>query len=113
MEAYAEVRVRSPPFGSTPRVARSGGTGAWGVLAARMAADALREDPLLDHVKDYVEDSGEGRWTVVESVERAVPAPVLALALQSRFRSRQPSSFAAKLLAALRNKFGGHPVKTA
>jgi 6-phosphogluconate dehydrogenase len=77
-----------------------------------LAADALREDPRLDHVKDFVEDSGEGRWTVIESVERAVPAPVLTLALQARFRSRQPSSFAGKLLAALRHKFGGHAVKT-
>jgi 6-phosphogluconate dehydrogenase len=77
-----------------------------------LAADALREDPRLDHVKDYVEDSGEGRWTVVESVERAVPAPVLTAALQTRFRSRQQTSFAGKLLAALRHKFGGHAVKT-
>ncbi|HYJ34283.1 MAG TPA: decarboxylating 6-phosphogluconate dehydrogenase [Candidatus Binatia bacterium] len=77
-----------------------------------LAADALREDPKLDHVKDYVEDSGEGRWTVVESVERAVPAPVLTLALQARFRSRQSASFAGKMLAALRHKFGGHAVKT-
>lgn len=77
-----------------------------------LAADALREDPRLEHVKDFVEDSGEGRWTVIESVERAVPAPVLTLALQARFRSRQPASFAGKLLAALRHKFGGHAVKT-
>ncbi|HTM01166.1 MAG TPA: decarboxylating 6-phosphogluconate dehydrogenase [Candidatus Omnitrophota bacterium] len=77
-----------------------------------LAADALQEDPRLDHVKDYVDDSGEGRWTVVESVERAVPAPVLTLALQARFRSRQSSSFAGKMLAALRHKFGGHAVKT-
>ena len=77
-----------------------------------LAADALQEDPQLQHVKDYVDDSGEGRWTVVESVERAVPAPVLTLALQARFRSRQSASFAGKMLAALRHKFGGHAVKT-
>lgn len=76
-----------------------------------LAADALREDPELKSVSDYVEDSGEGRWTVIESVERAVPAPVLTLALQARFRSRQEASFQGKLLAALRNKFGGHAVK--
>jgi 6-phosphogluconate dehydrogenase len=76
-----------------------------------LATDALRDDPSLEHVADYVEDSGEGRWTVIESVERAVPAPVLALALQARFRSRQESSFQGRLLAALRNKFGGHAVK--
>ena len=66
-----------------------------------LAADALRDDPKLERVKDYVDDSGEGRWTVIESVERAIPAPVLTLALQARFRSRQPASFAGKLLAAL------------
>ncbi len=117
MEAYAEgfELLQASPFGlELPRVAalwRHGSVVRSWLLD--LAADALREDPRLDHVKDYVEDSGEGRWTVVESVERAVPAPVLALALQTRFRSRQPSSFGAKLLAALRNKFGGHPVKTA
>ena len=78
-----------------------------------LTVDALREDPNLDRVADYVEDSGEGRWTVIESVERAVPAPVLTLALQARFRSRQESSFQGKLLAAMRNKFGGHAVKKA
>ncbi len=117
MEAYAEgfELLQASPFSlDLPRVAslwRNGSVVRSWLLD--LAADALREDPRLEHVKDYVDDSGEGRWTVVESVERAVPAPVLALALQSRFRSRQPSSFAAKLLAALRNKFGGHPVKTA
>jgi 6-phosphogluconate dehydrogenase len=117
MEAYAEgfELLQASPFGlDLPRVAalwRHGSVVRSWLLD--LAADALREDPRLDHVKDYVEDSGEGRWTVVESVERAVPAPVLALALQTRFRSRQPSSFGAKLLAALRNRFGGHPVKTA
>ena len=78
-----------------------------------LAESALADDPNLDHVKGYVEDSGEGRWTVMESIDRAVPAPVLTLALQSRFRSRQSDSFQAKMLAALRHKFGGHPVKTA
>ena len=117
MEAYAEgfELLQASPFSlDLPRVAslwRNGSVVRSWLLD--LAADALREDPRLEHVKDYVDDSGEGRWTVVESVERAVPAPVLALALQSRFRSRQPASFAAKLLAALRNKFGGHPVKTA
>ncbi|HEU4725171.1 MAG TPA: decarboxylating 6-phosphogluconate dehydrogenase [Candidatus Eisenbacteria bacterium] len=78
-----------------------------------LTVDALKEDPNLDRVADYVEDSGEGRWTVIESVERAVPAPVLTLALQARFRSRQESSFQGRLLAAMRNKFGGHAVKKA
>ena len=78
-----------------------------------LAASAFEEDPNLDHVKGYVEDSGEGRWTVMESIDRAVPAPALTLALQARFRSRQVESFQGKVLAALRHKFGGHPVKTA
>ncbi len=77
-----------------------------------LAASAFEEDPNLDHVKGYVEDSGEGRWTVIESIDRAVPAPALTLALQARFRSRQSDSFQAKVLAALRHKFGGHAVKT-
>ena len=77
-----------------------------------LAASAFQEDPKLDQVKGYVEDSGEGRWTVIESIERAVPAPVLTLSLQTRFRSRQTDSFQGKVLAALRHKFGGHPVKT-
>ena len=77
-----------------------------------LAASAFEEDPNLDHVRGYVEDSGEGRWTVIESIEHAVPAPVLTLALMTRFRSRQTDSFQGKVLAALRHKFGGHAVKT-
>jgi 6-phosphogluconate dehydrogenase len=75
-----------------------------------LAESAFAEDPALSAVGDAVDDSGEGRWTVLESVERAVPAPVLALALQARFRSRQHPSFQGKVLAALRNKFGGHAI---
>ncbi len=77
-----------------------------------LAASAFEEDPDLKQVRGYVEDSGEGRWTVMESIENAVPAPVLTLALAMRFRSRQSDSFQAKVLAALRHKFGGHAVKT-
>ena len=77
-----------------------------------LAESAFEDDPNLDHVRGYVEDSGEGRWTVMESIEQAVPAPVLMLALQTRFRSRQSDSFQGKVLAALRHKFGGHAVKT-
>jgi 6-phosphogluconate dehydrogenase len=77
-----------------------------------LAASAFEEDPNLDKVRGYVEDSGEGRWTVIEAIERAVPAPVLTLALATRFRSRQTDSFQGKVLAALRHKFGGHAVKT-
>lgn len=72
----------------------------------------LKKNPRLDNIQDYVEDSGMGRWTVYESVEKNVPAPVIALSLQTRFRSRQEESFAGKVLAALRHEFGGHAVKT-
>jgi 6-phosphogluconate dehydrogenase len=77
-----------------------------------LAARALAEDPGLNKLEAIVDDSGEGRWTVNESVELAVPAPVITLALQARFRSRQPQPFGARLLAALRNQFGGHAVHT-
>ena len=76
-----------------------------------LSADALREDPKLESLQAYVDDSGEGRWTVQESIELSVPAPVIALSLQARFRSRQDSPFGVRLLAAMRNKFGGHPVR--
>lgn len=76
-----------------------------------LCADALDENPGLEGLQAYVEDSGEGRWTVQESVDLAVPAPVITLSLQERFRSRQEEPFAARLLAALRNKFGGHAVR--
>ncbi len=65
----------------------------------------------LAHLKGWVADSGEGRWTVQEAIERDVPAPVITLALQTRFRSRQDDSYGGKVLAALRNEFGGHAVK--
>ena len=77
-----------------------------------LTADALRDDPALEGLEAYVEDSGEGRWTVEESIDLAVPIPVIAMALQARFRSRQDRPFGARLLAAMRNRFGGHAVKT-
>lgn len=77
-----------------------------------LAEDAFQRDPNLDHIRGYVEDTGEGRWTLEEAIEHAVPAPALAMSLFMRFRSRQEDSFAAKVLAALRNEFGGHAVKT-
>ncbi len=76
-----------------------------------LAAAALKEDPNLEGVKAYVDDSGEGRWTVQEAIELAVPVPVIFQSLQARFRSRQDQPFGGKLLAALRNQFGGHAVK--
>ena len=77
-----------------------------------LAASALDENPSLDGIGSWVEDSGEGRWTVAEAVELGVPLPVITMALQTRFRSRQEQPFSGKLLAALRQKFGGHGVKT-
>jgi 6-phosphogluconate dehydrogenase len=76
-----------------------------------LAARALHEDPSLEKLQAYVDDSGEGRWTVQESIELAVPAPAISSALQARFRSRQDQPFGARLLAALRNQFGGHAVR--
>ncbi len=75
-----------------------------------LAADALAANPRLDGLKPYVEDSGEGRWTVMDAVEKAVPAPTITAALFARFRSRRENSYADRLLAALRNAFGGHAV---
>ncbi len=66
----------------------------------------------LDHLQGWVADSGEGRWTVQEAIDHDVPAPVITLSLLTRFRSRQEDSYGAKVLAALRNEFGGHAVKT-
>jgi 6-phosphogluconate dehydrogenase len=66
----------------------------------------------LDGLKGWVADSGEGRWTVQEAIDRDVPAPVITLSLLTRFRSRQDDSYGGKVLAALRNEFGGHAVKT-
>lgn len=76
-----------------------------------LIAQALDENPELDGIKGWVADSGEGRWTVFESIDLAVPAPVITAALQARFVSRKEENFAAKLLAAMRNQFGGHAVK--
>ena len=78
-----------------------------------LATTALEQDPNLESLQGYVDDSGEGRWTVQESIDLAVPAPVITLSLQQRFRSRQDHPFGARLLAALRNQFGGHAVKPA
>jgi len=78
-----------------------------------LSARALTDDPQLAHLRGYVEDSGEGRWTLQEGIDRSVPLPVLAAALFTRFRSRQENTFAERMLAALRNQFGGHAVKKA
>jgi len=76
-----------------------------------LVAAALAEDQELSGVKDWVADSGEGRWTVFAAIDQDVPAPVITLSLMKRFASRQDESYAAKLLAAMRGQFGGHEVK--
>jgi 6-phosphogluconate dehydrogenase len=76
-----------------------------------LAASALKEDPRLEQLKGFVQDSGEGRWMIADAIDKDVPVPTLTAALFTRFRSRQAESFAEKLLAALRNAFGGHAVK--
>jgi 6-phosphogluconate dehydrogenase len=76
-----------------------------------LAERAFAKDTELSALRGYVEDSGEGRWTVQEAIDLDVPAPVITLSLLARFRSRQADSFGAKVIAALRNEFGGHAVK--
>ena len=76
-----------------------------------LAVRALEADATLSEIKPWVADSGEGRWTVFESIDLSVPAPVITLALQMRFASRDEENYTARMLAALRNQFGGHAVK--
>jgi 6-phosphogluconate dehydrogenase len=76
-----------------------------------LAAGALKDDQKLEKLKGYVQDSGEGRWMIADAIEKDVPVPTLTTALFTRFRSRQDESFAEKMLAALRNAFGGHSVR--
>jgi hypothetical protein len=76
-----------------------------------LAERAFEHDDSLDKIAGYVEDTGEGRWTVQAAIDENVPAPAITLALQMRFRSRQEDSFTAKVVAALRHQFGGHAVK--
>ncbi len=76
-----------------------------------LAAGALKDDQKLEKLKGYVQDSGEGRWMIADAIEKDVPVPTLTTALFTRFRSRQDESFAEKMLAALRNAFGGHSIR--
>jgi 6-phosphogluconate dehydrogenase len=115
MQAYAEgfeLMHESPYKVDVGAVARLWNQGSvvrsW---LLELAARALAEDADLSSLKGYVEDSGEGRWTIVEGIDRGVPLPVITAALYTRFRSRADNPFAERLLAALRNQFGGHAVK--
>jgi 6-phosphogluconate dehydrogenase len=117
MAAYAEgfEIMKSAPFPDLdlPAIAKVWDSGSvvrsW---LLQLLADALAKDPKLDKIKGYVEDSGEGRWTVQAAIDQNVPAPVITLSLLQRIASRQEESFSAKVSAALRNEFGGHAVKT-
>ena len=118
MQAYAEgfelMRAKSDfelDLAQVSQIWRSGSVVRSWLLD--LTAAALEEDPGLETIQAYVEDSGEGRWTVQEGVELSVPLPVISLALQARFRSRQEQPFGARLLAAMRNQFGGHAVRRA
>jgi 6-phosphogluconate dehydrogenase len=115
MQAYGEGfdLLQAAPFRlDLPRIAEAWRHGSvvrsW---LLDLAAAALRKDPKLNRVGAYVDDNGEGRWTVQEAVERAVPVSVIAQALFDRFHSRQKASFSYRLLAALRNEFGGHKLR--
>jgi 6-phosphogluconate dehydrogenase len=77
-------------------------------LLLDLIASALAEDPTLSRYTGFVEDSGEGRWTIQAAIEEAVPAEVLSAALYARFRSRHDHTFGEKVLSAMREKFGGH-----
>jgi 6-phosphogluconate dehydrogenase len=76
-----------------------------------LAERAFERDPTLSGLRGWVDDSGEGRWTVDEAMDLSVPVPVLVLSLMARYQSRLPDGFGNKVIAALRNEFGGHPVK--
>jgi 6-phosphogluconate dehydrogenase len=117
MQAYAEgfEIMKTSPFGlDLHKIASIWGRGSvvrsW---LLELLEVALEDDADLKAIRGYVEDSGEGRWTVQASIDQNVPAPVITLSLQARFRSRQEDSYGAKLLSALRNQFGGHAPKKA
>lgn len=116
MQAYAEgfeLMERKREFDlDLPQVAEVWQTGSvvrsW---LLDLTAAALKDNPSLGGIAPYVEDSGEGRWTAAEGIELGVPLPTISLALFERFNSRNRDSFAYKLLAAMRNQFGGHAIK--
>lgn len=115
MQAYAEgfELMSESEYGlDLPRIAHLWNQGSvvrsW---LLELTAGALAADPKLAGLKPYVEDSGEGRWTVEDAIAKAVPAPTITAALFARFRSRRDNSFADRVLAALRHAFGGHAVR--
>ena len=114
MQSYAEgfEILKTSPFNIDVTAVASGWQHGSVVQSwlLELAAKALKEDPNLESIKGYVEDSGEGRWTIEAAIEQNVPAHVITDSLYTRFRSRQEDSFAMKMLAALRNQSGGHRV---
>ena len=108
LQCLRSARISSFEYGS--RFTRSAVVRSW---LLELTARALADDPALASLDGYVEDSGEGRWTLQEAIDRAVPMPALTASLFTRFRSRQDNPFAERLLAALRQQFGGHAVKKA
>ncbi|SIT86564.1 phosphogluconate dehydrogenase (NAD(+)-dependent, decarboxylating) [Pontibaca methylaminivorans] len=118
MQAYAEgfaILHHKKDFAlDLPQVAESWRTGSvvrsW---LLDLTARALADDPSMAGLQPWVDDSGEGRWTVAEAIDLDVPAPVITQALIARLQSRDGEAFADRLLAAMRHQFGGHPVKTA
>jgi len=119
MSAYGEglELLRASPYGKDLDLAKVAHLWNQGSVIRswllELAEEALKKDKDLSSIKGYVEDSGEGRWTVQQAVELAVPAPVISASLFQRFRSRQSDSFSDKILAALRFQFGGHAVMKA
>jgi 6-phosphogluconate dehydrogenase len=117
MEAYGEgfeIMKRSADYPSLDLTQIAGIWNHASVVRSwllELLEDALRKDPGLESIRGYVEDSGEGRWTVEAAINTSVPAPVIALSLFQRFASREPDAFSNKVLAALRNEFGGHAVQ--
>ena len=116
MQAYAEgfALMEASPYAEQLDFARVAHLWNQGSVVRswllELAEKAFAVDPRLSQIKGYVEDSGEGRWTVQQAVEWGVPAPVISLSLMQRFRSRQEDSFSDRVLAALRREFGGHAV---
>jgi 6-phosphogluconate dehydrogenase len=118
MQAYAEgfeIMKRSSSFPGMDMHAIAEGWRSGSVVRSwllDLIADGLSKDPELAGIHGYVEDTGEGRWTVAAAVADAVPAPAITMALYERFRSRLEDTFGDKMLAMMRNQFGGHAVKT-
>jgi 6-phosphogluconate dehydrogenase len=118
MQAYAEgfeIMKRSTSFPGMDMHAIAEGWRSGSVVRSwllDLIADGLSKDPELAGIHGYVEDTGEGRWTVAAAIAEAVPAPAITMALYERFRSRLEDTFGDKMLAMMRNQFGGHAVKT-